>query len=236
MRADGIAVLRMPGWALYQSSWNWRGWLAERLDALATDRSARGLVVDVRGNEGGLDCGNPIIQRFAQQPSTLSTRRLVRFRSVPQGLRAVLDTWDPNFFELGGKAAPVDDQFFALPETDTTLRPEGRSLRHLPLRVLVDGANSSAAFVFAQRIQQDRLGLLVGTPTGGNQRGINGGAFFFVRLPHSGIEFDLPLIGTFPAQPVPDGGLNPDIPAAPTRADVSIGRDPALTAALRSMA
>ena len=99
--------------------------------------------------------------------------------------------------------------------------------------VLVDGSNSSATFGFAQRVQQDRLGTLVGEPTGGNRRGINGGAFFFVRLPHSGLEFDLPLMGYFPPTPQPDAGLLPDVLRLPTVADVAQGRDPALREALR---
>ena len=57
--------------------------------------------------------------------------------------------------------------------------------------VLVGADNSSATFEFAQVVQRNRLATLVGQPTGGNQRGINGGAFFFVRLPKSGIELDL---------------------------------------------
>ena len=39
--------------------------------------------------------------------------------------------------------------------------------------------------------------MLVGQMTGGNQRGINGGAFFFVTLSNSQLEVDLPLVGNF---------------------------------------
>ncbi|MBC7805157.1 MAG: hypothetical protein H7145_03305 [Akkermansiaceae bacterium] len=45
------------------------------------------------------------------------------------------------------------------------------------LYVLVDSSNSSATFQFAKVIKQNNLGTLVGQPTGGNQRGINGGHF-----------------------------------------------------------
>src|SRR5690349_1140584 len=47
---------------------------------------------------------------------------------------------------------------------------------------------------------------LDGQTTGGNQRSINGGAFFFLALPTSGIELDLPLIGRFPEKDRPDVG------------------------------
>jgi hypothetical protein len=231
----GAAVLRMPGWALYNSRWDWRGWLEGHLDELAGAAGPRGLVVDLRGNEGGLDCGHPIIERFATEPSRLPGRRLVRYRRVPPALDPVLDTWDDRFRDWGDQARRVDDRHFELPPADTTVLPRGLRVAK-PLVVLVDAANSSATFGFAERVRQGRLGLLVGETTGGNQRGINGGAFFFARLPASGLSFDLPLIGYFPNDDRPDGGLAPDVPVQPTIADIAAGRDPALEAALAHVA
>jgi hypothetical protein len=80
------------------------------------------------------------------------------------------------------------------------------------------------------------LGTLVGQTTGGNRRGINGGAFFFLRLPNSTIELDLPLVGQFPLDPQPDAGIEPDIAVRVTRADVANGRDVELDAALADLA
>ena len=40
---------------------------------------------------------------------------------------------------------------------------------------------------------------------------INGGRFFFARLPASGIEFDLPLVRYFTSAKLPDAGFVPDI-------------------------
>ena len=67
-------------------------------------------------------------------------------------------------------------------------------------------------------------------PTGGNQRGINGGAFFFLRLPRSGLELDLPLIGQFSDGERPDAGLEPDVLVVPTVSDIAGGRDAELEA------
>jgi C-terminal processing protease CtpA/Prc len=100
------------------------------------------------------------------------------------------------------------------------------------LIVLVSPTNSSATFQFASLVQSSKLGLLVGSPTGGNRRGINGGAFFFLRLPASGLEVDLPLIGTFPATPQPDAGVVPDVTVKETVADIREGVDAVLAAAL----
>ena len=73
---------------------------------------------------------------------------------------------------------------------------------------------------------------VVGAETGGNRRGINGGCFYFLRLPDTGFEIDLPLIGNFPLVPQPDAGLRPDIAAPLTPAAIAAGRDPALDRAL----
>lgn len=69
-----------------------------------------------------------------------------------------------------------------------------------------------------------------------NQRGINGAAFFFLRLPHSKLEVDLPLIATFPPGDPPDVGLQRDTLVNPGVADLSAGLDSqrqAVRAALR---
>lgn len=73
---------------------------------------------------------------------------------------------------------------------------------------------------------------LFGQQTGGNLRGINGSGFFFVRLPETGLEFDLPIVGDFPRTPQPDRGLSPDVSIGTSQGDIASGRDRCLEAAL----
>jgi hypothetical protein len=80
------------------------------------------------------------------------------------------------------------------------------------------------------------LARIYGRPTGSNQRGINGGGFFFVRLPTSGLEADLPLVGFFPQDRRPDAGLAPDVRLEPTVADIARVYDPALGQAIADLA
>lgn len=233
--AGNIARLTMPNWALYDSKWDWRAFLDKAFDEIAR-RDTRALIVDLRGNEGGLDCGDEILARCIDRPlARAAYERRVRYRRIPSDLEPYLDTWDPSFKDWGDDAQPVDDRFFRLIERDGESRagiaPKGPRFKGR-LIVLVASSNSSATFQFAQLVRANRLGQLIGEPTGGNLRGINGGAFFFLRLPASNLEADVPLIGTFPATPQPDAGIVPDIVVADTPQDIAAGRDAVLERAL----
>ncbi|WP_294329228.1 S41 family peptidase [uncultured Sphingomonas sp.] len=232
MRPDGIALLTMPGWALYDSKWDWRGWLDARLDSLA---GAKGLVVDLRANEGGEDCGDPILARLIRTPIVLPTaERRVRFRRTPAALDRYLDTWDDSFRTLGVGARPVGNGYYALQgERDAAVIHPASPPLDLPVAALVGPVNSSATFQFAENARRSGRVRLFGARTGGNRRGINGGCFFFVRLPGSGIEFDLPLIGYFRRELQPDAGLVPDTTVTASIADIAAGRDPVLDRAIR---
>lgn len=230
MRGD-VALLTMPGWGLYNSKWDWAAWLEERLDSLA---GARGLVIDLRANEGGLDCGNAILARLIERDlAPPGYEQKLRFTRTPAALDRYLDTWDDSFRTLGVGGAALPGGFVARPggNRDLVIRPAARRLT-LPVATLISPTNSSATFQFALMARASGKVRLFGETTGGNRRGINGGAFFFVRLPESGIEFDLPLIGYFAPEGEPDAGIIPDVPVAPTAADIAAARDPVFDAAL----
>lgn len=230
MRDDGIAVLDMPGWAMWNSPWKWEEWLEDRLDSLS---GARGLIMDIRGNEGGDDCGNPLLRRLIDRPTqAINFVEKVRFETVPDVLAPHVSTWDEGFKSIGVGGRKLDDGFIERPARDTVpaLLPSAKKLR-VPVAALIGPANSSATFGFIYSARQTGRIKLFGRQTGGNLRGINGGGFFFTQLPQSGIEFDLPLVGYFAPTPQPDKGIDPDVLVAPTAQDIALGRDTAMDAA-----
>jgi C-terminal processing protease CtpA/Prc len=234
--SDGLAVLTMSSWAMYKEDFSWEKWLAERLDALSSEK-ARALVIDIRGNEGGLQCGAPILARIVQaEIPTSDDQRRVRYRRVPDHLRPYLNTWDPTFYDWADALSGPDAEGFykAKPGqfASEPIRPSGLPFRR-PVVVLCDAANSSATFDFA-RLARQVGAKLVGSPTGGNQRGINASAFFFVRLPASGLEVDLPLVATFSGGDQPNAGVQPDVVVPLTRTDLTSPHDRVLEVARRT--
>lgn len=232
---DGVGVLTMPDWSLYQSKWDWRRFLYDTADALIS-AGARGLIVDLRENEGGIDCGDVLLARLIDRPvEEAGTRKLVRFRETPLDLRPALDTWDQSFQTLGANAVPVADRpgYYDLGEAELRrIEPTGKRFTG-KVAVLVSATCSSATFGFAQLVRQCGAATLIGTPTGGNRRGINGGRYFFVRLPETRFEVDLPLVGYFPATPQPDAGIVPDLVVRPSVTALRAGRDDTMIAARR---
>lgn len=231
--AADIATLTMPTWVTYDRAWDWRTWLNDRLASLS---GAKGLVIDIRLNEGGTDCGTLILQHLiAKIAHPLRYLNRVRFREVPAQLNPYLQTWDRSFRTLGKDAIDVGGGFYQLPgDEDETLivpyAPVAPQVR-VPVAVLMGPSNSSATFSFVRRVREANAARLFGGPSGGNLRGINGGAMFFVRLPQSGLEFDLPLKGYFPEVPQPDAPVLPHVRVEQGVADIAVGRDPVMAAA-----
>lgn len=233
--SEGIGLLTMRDWVTYRTQWDWRAFIDEAVDRLIEER-ARGLIVDIRGNEGGTECGWHLLERIVARKTPLPPFvAKVRYRRLPDDLAPALDTWDPAFRDWGAQAAGPDSEgFFRLirPASDReTIEPRGRRFAGA-VAVLVDAACSSATFQFAHAVQAHRLATLVGETTGGNRRGINGSAYFFVRLPQSGLEVDLPIVGEFPAAPQPDAGIVPDHLVAVSAQDIARGFDRQMQTAL----
>jgi C-terminal processing protease CtpA/Prc len=243
---EDVAYLRMPSWVMYNSRWDWKSFLTTAFDQIA-QKGCRNLVIDLRGNEGGSDVGSVLLSHLIRHDLKAPTqfRRWTRYRTVPEDLRPYLDTWDKSFLDWGADAHGPENGYYRMTRFDDS--PDGDVVKATPhpftgaTYVLVDASNSSATFEFDRLIQANHLGLLVGQTTGGSQRGINGGAFFFLRLPNSGIETDIPLVGAFPPDvhpttehriemSVPDTGLTPDIPVAPRIEDIRDGIDTELKA------
>jgi hypothetical protein len=238
------AFLKMPSWVLYNSKWDWKTFLSQTFTNLAQHPDCA-LIIDLRNNVGGLsEPGDVIIRHLiSHDPVWPSLQRFTRYRTAPRNLEPYLDTWDSSFLDWGTNAANPAFQttgnavYYRLTRYDddskgNVLHPLSPTFRGKVV-VLMNAENSSATFQFEQMLQDNKLAKLIGEPSGGNRRGINGDAFIFLRLPNSKIEMDIPLVATFPGAPQPDAGLIPDRAANMTREGIAKGRDEILDAALK---
>lgn len=231
------AKLRMPTWALYNSKWEWQAWLKKQFEEMKS-RGTKNLIIDIRGNVGGNECGDEIMRYLVPGKVTFpSGSTFIRYQKIPDHLALYISTWDREYYDWSAQAKPavfvpqLNSQAFEIRATDSVNAERGGTIDPLEPRfggkvyVLVDAECSSATFQFAQQVRNYKVGTLVGQPTGGNARGINGGAIFFTTLPNSQIEIDIPIIAYLPATEQPDAGLKPDVELWDTREDVAAGRD-----------
>ncbi len=96
--------------------------------------------------------------------------------------------------------------------------------------VLANQNTGSAASLLTALIQDNRLGLIVGTITGNNPTGPTGMTPF--KLPHSGMMISLPTAYVERAEPSNGEVLQPDYWAQNSVADIRAGRDAAFEKAL----
>jgi len=214
---DGrLAHLRMGSFDVYDGKFDWKGFLADAFGDMK-QRGIRHVALDVRGNEGGADeVLVELVKYIVWQPAVMpGVQRLVRYEIVPEDLRPHLSASDRGFYDLRGKHSGAVGRTFVYRDAEReALEPTPDALI-AKYYLLVDAHNTAATFTLAQFLQENKLATLIGSTTGGNQRGINGGQFFFLKLPNSGIEIDIPIIASVPLDARPDAGLQPDMRVAP---------------------
>ncbi|MBY5992775.1 S41 family peptidase [Ferrimonas balearica] len=217
-----VAHLKLTTLASWTFDFDWQAWLAQAFAELE-QRQATGLVLDLRGNEGGLDrVAAQLVRHLISAPVTIVPwqQRLV-FDQVPEALLPHLQSWDDSWQSLGAETladeeGEQDRPWRRFPGDNPRDQPLNLSPAENafggPVAVLMDGKNRSATLMLLEALAQLERGRTFGRPSGGNRRGINGGAILYLRLPHSGLELDLPLIGYFADEGMPDGPLMPAVP------------------------
>jgi len=235
------AVMTLPTFAFYRSKFDWQGFFAASFAELQRRRVPH-LIIDIRDNEGGDGAiGLDLLSYLAKIPMTYrSDQSVTAYERVPYRLARHLDTWDFGFFDRTGMVEPITSG----PQAGRlSYRPHAGKEHPVVPRpnrfggkawLLVGPENSSASFALAQLAQQSGAAVLVGQPTGGNLRGLNGGQLAWVTLPHSGVAVDVPLLASRYEADTPDRGVIPDLPVRRSFSLQAAGRDQELEAVLES--
>ncbi|MEM1259853.1 MAG: S41 family peptidase [Bacteroidota bacterium] len=211
--SGSIAVLKLGTFAVWSLDLDWKKFLADFFKNKRTQNSKH-LVLDLRGNEGGLmEVYWKLLTYLTTEPLKLVRfEQLVAYETVRSEHLPYLESWDKAVFDIRDKVEKKDDHFFKFRD---------KGLNYLEIEpsqfafdgtifVLMDAANSSAGFYLAKYLRENNLATLIGGISGGNQMGTNGGQYFMLKLPYTQLEVDVPLIGYYPRESALDSGLIPD--------------------------
>lgn len=170
--------------------------------------AARGLIIDVRHNGGGISANAFLmLQMMADKP-------FKAFRYATRDYNAAERSWG----RLPGwhRAAAME------------MAPDPSAHISVPVTVLTDAVTYSSAEDFVVGFKTIGRGKTIGETTGGS----TGNQIQF-RLPGGGYGMICAKHNAFPDGRLHQGiGLVPDIPVKPTIADISRGRDPVLEKAV----
>ncbi len=225
------AVMRINTFATYNKPFNF----SKFYEKAATDfeqKQGRTLIIDIREAEGGDGWnGKMLIRHLIQKPTVVNDNQdCWAYVSIDSNLsKSIINQWayqwryrsDNEFIKLpSGQYQSVNDQ-----------QPKPLDPAYKPflgkVYLLTSATNSSAALQLAAALKEHKLATLVGQETGGNQKGITANALFFMELPSTKIEVDVPLMGMdyTEAAKRPDAGIMPNVYVKPSFSDAVNGVD-----------
>lgn len=179
------------------------------------------LVIDLRGNGGGdMDPGFELSRYLTHKKLNpyAESRRLVRNVSSQTEIAKYVSTYSDELINSLKNGVPANqfrkfnDKYFEIigRENYPAVEPYPNSFDGKTY-IIADASNASATFQFLDYVRQHKLATIVGQPTGGNRQGINGGNYFFLSLPNSKIEIDIPVYFQAPLKQAPDESVIPNI-------------------------
>jgi hypothetical protein len=226
------ALFRLGDFATYRWKFNFKQYL-DSVFTLLKKKGYKNLIVDIRQNEGGADeARDGVLSYLTAKPIGCANpiRKLYRSLRVNDSLHQYLDTWDDNFKKpkSNDDYIAVEQGYFESRKPDDECIEIKSNPNHFTGKIylITDATNSSATFIMADAVKRNKLATIVGETTGGTQQGINGGELFFLYLPHSKMEMDIPLIYQAPRYQRPDDGIHPDVEVKTTVRDITTNHDP----------
>lgn len=227
---EEIAILKLGTFA----TWSFNNFDATQFYdsafAMINQSDVENLVIDIRGNGGGLTENTDLLLSYLSTdkiPCNEDFKQLIITTQADSSYRAYVDTWEEIIFQGIPESftRPYNNRYVELIEGECEpIQPSEKAFLG-EIYVLGNQSNVSATFSLLKTIQKENLGTYVGQPSGGNKQGINGGSYFFLYLPNSQFEVDIPLKFTSYGEGVDDRYLTPDVAVEITQKDISLQND-----------
>jgi hypothetical protein len=231
---ENVAKIYIGSFVTWEMDFDWKGFLKESFKTIEA-KNIENVILDIRGNGGGADevyihLAKYLVQKTVkfEMPPSLS-----KYTVVSNNLRPYLTTWDNKYYDISKKVKPFGTDYYEHKKLKIPMYlPKRKAAFDGQIYLLCNAANSSATYLLTKYIKQYNWATIVGQTTGGNQRGITAGRLFFMALPNSKIEIDIPLISTPIDYNIPDAGIEPDVVIARSVEDIINGVDTEIEAVL----
>ncbi|MGV3639926.1 MAG: S41 family peptidase [Adhaeribacter sp.] len=224
----GTALLRIDHFNIYKKEMDVKKTFREMFWQLHA-RNIRHLIIDLRGNEGGVDKWGALLYSYLSDKPFRYYDRLEVARKQPFSFQEHI-AWAPKIFPLYRRLLSKNEEgryTFRFKKTLKTQKPQPRPFQG-EVYVLTDGYSFSVTAEFAAIAHHHRRATFVGRETGGAYYGNNSGFFVVSVLPHTGIEIATPQWAYYMAvsgYPHADRGVLPDYEVVPGISDLLQHRD-----------
>ncbi|MCU0467087.1 MAG: S41 family peptidase [Arcicella sp.] len=229
---DKTAIMQINNLSVYNKAFNFDEFYLNSVNEY-NQKQGKNLIIDIRKCEGGNTSEmTKLIRYLTKQTIEIKNEQdCWAYVKIDTTLKPYVDNknWASGWFNMN------QNYFTKLANGQYRSKDGDKSEMIIPAKQHLEGkvylmtsaTNSSAAYIMANTFKEHHLATLVGQTTGGNQRGITAGAMFFISLPNTKIEIDVPLIGMNYdlAKTRPDAGLSPDVYVKPNIMDAVKGID-----------
>lgn len=236
MLDNKVGYLQIGSFDTGRFTLDWKSFLAEAFSTFQAE--AKDIIIDLRENQGGMDDASYELRKylFKNKCKAEFFQSQSRFLVFPEEVKPFIKTWDYWFYNLQDDEHYQKGQYYVFPrdQKSQNLKPGKKTFRG-NIYLLTSGNNVSGAFYLANIFRECQVGTIVGEETGGNLRGVNGGAILFLKPPNSRINVNLPVVGSFSKEAKADSGVVPDIIVRQTIKDLLEGKDTVLEKTLQTI-